>query len=350
MSESNAPELTPWIVAVDGGGSKIAVAGHEWVDIDSDNELHSSVRRRVAESDMRLWHFEGTGSAHPSTWSQAANNLVLAINEVAANLSENTAKISVLKLALAGAGRADDQARVIEALRARCPFLAGVQIQCMGDIEPLVDYNVGCERSIAVILGTGSVVASRSATGELIRAGGWGPLLGDACSGGAIGLSALRYLSQLLDEGQTLEQFSEMASALVNEIRALHMNSSVGLNSLLIQTASDRMQTAKLSGVVLSRAYQLADRTAMEMIEPHLADIVWQIRQVARRSGINDEVLSLNFTGGIAENHQPLRQAIKQACLAAGLNVQFEKLVDPLQALLSKALQPQGASRGLRRR
>ena len=334
MSQSYAPKSTPWLVAIDGGGSKIAVAGHELVDC-SDNQLHSSVRRRVAESDVRLWHFEGTGSAHPSTWSQAADNLVLAIEQVAVSLGENFAKIGILKLALAGAGRADDQARVIETLRARCSSLADVQIQCMGDIEPLVDYNTGSQRSIAVILGTGSVVACRNATGELIRAGGWGPLLGDACSGGAIGLSALRYLSQLLDEGQAIEQFSELASALVNEIRALHGNSTVGLNSLLIQTASNRTQTAKLSGVVLSRAYQLADRTAMEMIEPHLADIVWQIRQVARRSGINDEVLRLNFTGGIAENHPPLRQAIVQACRAAGLNVQFEQLVNPLQALLS---------------
>lgn len=335
MSESPTPEPASWIVAVDGGGSKIAVAGHEWSDIDSDNQLHSLVRRNVAQSNLRSWHFEGTGSAHPSTWSQAADNLVLAIDVVAANLCENSAKIRVLKLALAGAGRADDQTRVIETLRARCASLAGVQIQCMGDIDPLVDYNTASERSIAVILGTGSVVASRSTTGDLIRAGGWGPLLGDACSGGAIGLSALRYLSQLLDEGQAVEQFSELASMLVNEIRALHAASNAGLNSLLIQTASDRTQTARLSGVVLSRAYQLADRTAMEMIEPHLADIVWQIRQVARRSGINDESVSLNFTGGIAENHPPLRQAIVQACLAAGLNVRCEQLVDPLQALLS---------------
>ena len=335
MSEANASGPTQWIIAIDGGGSKIAVAGHEWVDSDSDNQLHRSVQQRVARSNVRLWQFEGTGSAHPSTWSQAADNLVLAIEQVAASLSESSARIGRLKLALAGAGRADDQARVIETLRARCSSLVGVQVQCMGDIEPLVDYNTGSQRSIAIILGTGSVVASRRADGELIRAGGWGPLLGDACSGGAIGLSGLRYLSQLIDEGQVIEQFSELASALVADIRALHSDSTVGLNSLLIQTASNRTQTAKLSGVVLSRAYQLADRTAMEMIEPHLADIVWQIRQVARRSGINDEVVCLNFTGGIAENHPPLRQAIVQSCLSAGLNVRIEQLVDPLQALLN---------------
>ncbi len=310
-----------WIIAVDGGGSKIAIAAAPWP--------------RAAGDDMRTWHFEGTGSAHPSTWPQAAENLSRAIVQVVTELQADKRSIAGIKLALAGAGRPDDQHRVVAMLQAGCPNLSGLVIECMGDIEPLVDYHAEEMGCIAVILGTGSVVASRHDNGTLVRAGGWGPMLGDACSGGAIGLSALRYLTQLIDEGQTLEQFSELALTLAKEVRNLYGDQEVSLNSLLIQTASNRTQTAQLAGVVLDRAYRLGDRDAGELLEPHLADIVWQIRQVARHANLNDQPIQLNFSGGIAQHHPDLRHAIMLACNAAGLSVPCAELVQPLAAILN---------------
>lgn len=322
-----------WIVAVDGGGSKIAIAAAPSINIEAEVLT------------PRLWHFEGTGSAHPATWTQAADNLCRALEQVSLDLRQDATKICAVKLALAGAGRPDDQLRVVETLKARCPWLLETSVHCMGDIEPLVDYHDARVRSIAVILGTGSVVASRNEADELVRAGGWGPLLGDACSGGAIGLSALRYVSQILDEGQTNEQFSGLAQAIVAELQSIqsgtafpgrHSRIQTALNSWLIQTASDRTQTARLAGVVLVQAYENHDRDALDLLESHLADIVWQIRQVARRAGINEQPIQMNFTGGIAEHHGALRQAITQACVAAGLNIIAEQIVDPLQALLNR--------------
>lgn len=333
MSQQPMGQTNGWIVAVDGGGSKIAIAAAPSIPLDA------------AVLPPRLWHFDGTGSAHPSTWTQAVDNLCRALEQVALDLRQAARKISAVKLALAGAGRPDDQLRVVETLKARCPWLLETSVHCMGDIEPLVDYHHAQARSIAVILGTGSVVASRNEAHDLVRAGGWGPLLGDACSGGAIGLSALRYVSQLIDEGQASEQFSGLAQAIVAELQTIqsgtafpggHHGLQTTLNSLLIQTASDRTQTARLAGVVLVQAYETHDRDALELLESHLADIVWQIRQVARRAGINEQPIQMNFTGGIAEHHGPLRQAITQACVAAGLNIIAEQIVDPLQAMLNR--------------
>ncbi len=163
-----------------------------------------------------------------------------------------------------------------------------MNLVCCGDIEPLIDYQHAGAQSIAVILGTGSCVAGRNAANEMVRAGGWGPMLGDACSGGAIGLSALRYLSQLIDEGQSIDTGSDLAQEITSQLRQLHSTSDAPLNSLIIQTASDRTLAASLATVVLARAYDHAERTAIELMEPHLADIVWQIRQVARRCTMND--------------------------------------------------------------
>lgn len=319
MSESLTSTQTRWLLAVDGGGSKIALA---------------AAAIGSPDNEQRQWHFDGTGSAHPSAWAQAAGNLCRALAAVAVELNDEGNRIVAVHLALAGAGRSDDQMRVTETLKSRCPWLNSVALQCMGDIEPLLVSSVGGMRTIAVILGTGSVVATRNEQNKIVRAGGWGPLLGDACSGGAIGLSALRYVSQLIDEGQSSDQFSDLAQEIISRLPSASSGMEVSLNSQLIQTANDRTQTASLAGVVLQRALEVADRGAQELLDPHLADIVWQIRQVARRCGITDQAIQLNFSGGIALHHAALRQSILQACRSAGLNVQCERHVEPLNCLM----------------
>jgi N-acetylglucosamine kinase-like BadF-type ATPase len=316
-----------WLVVVDGGGSKVAVA---------------ALLDGADPASALTWHFDGTGSAHPSTWHQASHNLSAALEKVAAQIHQRAGSIGAVKLALAGAGRLDDQQRVLATLADRCSALSGANVVCCGDIDPLLDYRVDDTPCIAVILGTGSVVASRDAPGTMVRAGGWGPLLGDACSGGAIGLAALRYLSQLIDEGQGRQQFSGLAQAVADRLAlsdgSENRQESIGpvaFNSTLIQVAADRARAAQLAGVVLQHAYELGDRTALELVDPQVADIVWQIRQVALRTGLAQQAFDLNFSGGLAEHCPQLRQAIVEACVAVGLSIKDERFVEPLAALLA---------------
>lgn len=56
---------------------------------------------------------------------------------------------------------------------------------------------------ILVITGTGSIIWGRTKTGQMVRAGGWGALLGDEGGGFRIGLAALRALSMEMDGGPT---------------------------------------------------------------------------------------------------------------------------------------------------
>ena len=60
---------------------------------------------------------------------------------------------------------------------------------------------------ILVITGTGSIVWARTKTGQMVRAGGWGALLGDEGGGFRIGLAALRALSMEIDGGPTTLPF-----------------------------------------------------------------------------------------------------------------------------------------------
>jgi glucosamine kinase len=66
------------------------------------------------------------------------------------------------------------------------------QLQIVGDVDIALDAVFPGDRGILVLSGTGSNVAGRLAGGEILTAGGWGPMLADQGSGHWIGLEALR--------------------------------------------------------------------------------------------------------------------------------------------------------------
>ena len=84
------------------------------------------------------------------------------------------------------------------ALRLAIPA-ANVQIRADASIAYYAAHH---DRSgILVIAGTGSIIWARTKTGQMVRAGGWGALLGDEGGGFQIGLAALRALSREIDGG-----------------------------------------------------------------------------------------------------------------------------------------------------
>ena len=104
-------ERKRWVVAVDGGGSKIAIAAHLCPD---DAPLPSSLDA------ARLWTFAHCGSAHASVWSASQHHLTEALNVVchALTLSEAGCPVRHTLFALAGAGIIT---RRFGALRTRSP-------------------------------------------------------------------------------------------------------------------------------------------------------------------------------------------------------------------------------------
>lgn len=64
---------------------------------------------------------------------------------------------------------------------------------------------MGVDRAIGVVVGTGSIATSRSETGELVVAGGWGWLLGDEGSAPALVREAARAVLAHLDRGGEID-------------------------------------------------------------------------------------------------------------------------------------------------
>lgn len=350
-----------WVVAVDGGGSKIAVAAHLFsADASADQLLTESLDK------PRMWFFEGTGSAHPATWSDAKLHLTHALTTVIGELHSAGQPVRHVLLALAGAGRGEEQSRVLDWLREILKPLPACTSDCVGDIEPLIDYgmNGSDAHTVAVILGTGSIVAARGSHGQVVRAGGWGPILGDQCSGGSIGLAGLQAVVRALDDGQQLSDAEPLVRRIIAQLAVLSpsciqeglsggqgrekttspestdaaaVHDRDALATLLIQIAADRTRTSTLAATVIELALDQRDPLALQLLIPHIEMLSWQIKQVYQRALPKAAPVQLVYSGGLAEHQPLLRQAIIKACREAGVEISRTLMAQPLLAALHLA-------------
>jgi len=161
-----------------------------------------------------------------------------------------------------------------------------------------------------VIAGTGSAAYAESASGEAVRAGGYGYLFGDAGSGFAIARAALAEAMEAADRGIPSD-LGEAALAYFDlpDLRAFVRATSLG--------AIGRPQVAGFARVVLDAA-RLGDGGAAAIVEEAAAALAALARTIAVRIDA-DEPLPVAFVGGIAQH--PLIAGAVRANLARAARV-----------------------------
>ena len=102
---------------------------------------------------------------------------------------------------------------VIAWLREQHARRIGGELILCGDEEIALDAAFRGGRGILALAGTGSNFIGRTAAGQRVGAGGWGPVLGDEGSGHWIGLRAVRALFRGIDEGRSTMLESRILSA-----------------------------------------------------------------------------------------------------------------------------------------
>ncbi len=107
---------------------------------------------------------------------------------------------------VAGAGRPQDQHLLYEdirvQLRDRIPTsVHDIPVRVTHDSLIALEAAFEGESGIMVIAGTGTVSLARTSSGEFLRAGGWGYLIGDEGSGYALGADGLRAVAHAFDGG-----------------------------------------------------------------------------------------------------------------------------------------------------
>ena len=223
MTESTSERL---LLVIDGGGTKTRAL----------IALASDVQ---APPLMRL-------EAGPSNFGQVGRDGLKAVmNEIVGKLPPSLRGISALVAGVAGVGRETEKQMAHDTLRELFP---GIPLLLRTDAELAYYGAFGLLRGgVLIIAGTGSIAWTRLPNGSFLRAGGWGPILGDEGSGAWMGREALRVC---LREGET----QELGSLSRAVLKTLGLSEASDLLTLVYQRGFDSRQWATLAPLVFERA------------------------------------------------------------------------------------------------
>jgi N-acetylglucosamine kinase-like BadF-type ATPase len=169
-----------YFLGIDGGGTKT-----ECVVADEHQALGRGLsgtakRSRVSEDDAR-------------------QNLRAAIEQACSGAGIPSSQLARSCYGLSGA--ADPHAA--ENARRLLASLVGGEVEIATDVAIALEAAFPGDSGAIVIAGTGSIAYGRNERGEVVRAGGWGPLVSDEGSGEWIGRAAVAFALRAHDAGET---------------------------------------------------------------------------------------------------------------------------------------------------
>lgn len=204
----------------------------------------------------------------------------------------------------------------------------------VGDVEIALDAGFFGGRGVLVLSGTGSNVAARVANGEIITAGGWGPILADQGAGHWIGIEGLRRGFLARDEGRPTELL-EAARRLWN----------LPTEDALIEFANTQPPPrygSKFAREVVACADR-GDAVAQEILDQGGADLAYLVRLLVERmramEGGAFQVPAVAFAGSILAHVQRVRAAIERSLRLRYSDMRMiEEPVDPVRGALWRAM------------
>lgn len=170
----------PYFLAIDAGGTK---ADYALVD-------ESRILARARSGSVKRMRVNA---------ETALANLESGLHDLAIESGIKLSDVSRTCIGTAG----ETVPLVTEWLHREVSARVGGDLLVLGDVEIALDAAFPGQPGILVLAGTGSNVAGRTPSGQMLNAGGWGPALADQGSGHRIGLEALRALCITRDGGET---------------------------------------------------------------------------------------------------------------------------------------------------
>lgn len=211
----------------------------------------------------------------------------------------------------------------------------GGALTIVGDEEIALDAAFEGGRGVLVLAGTGSNVAARDASGNILTAGGWGPILADQGAGHWIGIEGLRRGFLARDE--------ERQTQLLERARRLWSLPSI---DALIEFAN--AQQPQRYGSQFAREVAAAadenDAVSIEILEQggvelaYLAGLV--IERMRKAEGEAFTAPRVAMAGSILASVERVRAAFQEALRARYADVEFvNEIADPVRGALWRAMQ-----------
>ncbi len=175
-----------------------------------------------------------------------------------------------------------------------------------GDLVLEAGFGAAVPSGVALIAGTGSLALARDRVGRSVRAGGFGPVLGDEGGGHWIGIEALKSGLRSLEGGSR----TALCEAL---------DQSIGVGG--VATAPARMSAGEirpsmLAPVVCSLA-DSGDAEALAIVRRAAAELAALVARAARLAGLPTP-FDVVATGGVVCGCGALRAELTRDVTAAG--------------------------------
>ena len=256
-------------------------------------------------------------AAGANPWSAGRDAAKRAIAAVVEPLL-NESRVSAVCLGSAGISRDGGPTAAEEDLRSVLPSRVAVSV-CTDAVAAL--GVAGSQRpAVVVIAGTGSIVYGERIDRSSTRLGGHGALIGDAGSGAALGLAALRHTARALDRDSPRGPLSDAVSARLSVRRSGEVLERIGWPNF------DVALVASLAPLVAQAADQ-GDDAAQRIIETEAGALAADARYVATLVRTDTPLVAL-FVGSIIAAFRPIHVAVEAALRKPG-PIELHENVEP---------------------
>ena len=296
----------PTWVGIDGGGTRATAVAID----DAGTEL----ARRTG----------GAGLVDPAD-PLAGVPALIALARETLQAADASATAAGLCCALAGAGRPALQSALTTAIASA--NVAG-KIRVVTDAEAAMRHAFGGGPGVLLIAGTGSIAWARGENGRIVRAGGWGALLGDEGSGYAVGIAGLRAVARAADGRGLLTALTDRllaATACVDPMALIPWAATAGKSGI-----------AALAPTVLEAA-TAGDVVATGIAENAACELAQQANAVIAASGPWTNAIPLALAGGLIAPGGGLRERTWREVAAGGGALGFALREEPVDAALGAA-------------
>lgn len=206
----------------------------------------------------------------------------------------------------------------------------------LGDVEIALEAAFPGIRGVLVLAGTGSNVCGRTATGRIVRAGGYGPVIADQGSGYWIGREGLRSAFLATDRGEYTLLMDAIAAA---------WGLTTAEQMIAFAHTVPPPDLSKLSRIVTNCADE-GDRVARDVLERGGEDlgelvriVLKRIRQYEAEDGAEQGSMpGVAVAGSILQHVAPVRDAMIRSLDQLGETVKVKaEATDPVMGALWRA-------------
>jgi N-acetylmuramic acid 6-phosphate etherase len=245
----------------------------------------------------------GEGTAGPSNPLRVGYEAAFAALDAAAAKALAAAKLEKPTIrsvcaALAGAGRPGVAEKVEKYLSGAFP---GALPEVASDFEAALEAAAGDGPGVVLIAGTGSAAYGRNAAGEVARAGGYGPWIGDEGSAFDIGRRAVAAALRRRDAGGLAPGF---AAAILSALRLTTWD------ELIERVAAHADEVFPRLFPAVAEAADGGDAAAGAILEQAAASLGELARAVIERLRLRDTEFALAKSGGVFGRSRRLEERL----------------------------------------